>query len=403
MKTAIDILQNILLPKLEKDPGFDADKTNIAFWESLATMFLDYEKDAKPIYTVLYNLELNDPEKIISKLSNVYNSYIKELAEFHILGAYSKAIDYLLDSKNETFEKEVQFFSNLEMAIKKVERKRIKEALPTSYEKLTFELSEKDIELAIKKKGREALKEKMKTWDAELVSEEAPVISMPKKETKVISLFWVRYAVAACVVLGLGIWFYENQSQDVIPENTIVTAPDKKQPSSKPEVIPVAPTEALAEVSTVSKSLEIKEAGLGFASKTKKINIVQNNQKERILSIEKAIEKYRMQLEKEFATHKGGVGTRENELKVTIDSLNNELNKLKERENQYTFDGKKLTIYILVSPKTNDIILFEDQYYLHKENNFYKLSVSNKTESFHKETDSIVLKALDKIIFDNDN
>ena len=58
MKLAIDIVQSLLLPKLEKDASFNANQTNIAFWEKFTTSFLDFEKDAKPVYAAIYSLGL---------------------------------------------------------------------------------------------------------------------------------------------------------------------------------------------------------------------------------------------------------------------------------------------------------------------------------------------------------
>ena len=165
MKLAIDIVQSLLLPKLEKDASFDANQTNIAFWETFTTTFLDFERDAKPVYAAIYSLGMKDAEKIISKLDTIYISFIKELAENHVLGISSEAIDYLITSKNSIFEKEVNFFTDLQNAITKVERKRIKTELPKTFDKLSFQLSDDAISLAITKKEREALKEKMNAWD----------------------------------------------------------------------------------------------------------------------------------------------------------------------------------------------------------------------------------------------
>ena len=126
MKLAIDIVRNLMLLKLEKDASFDANKTNVVFWENFANKLLHFKNDAQPLYVLIYSLELKDAEKIISKLSVFYKSFINELAENHVIGVNSEAIDYLINSKNIDFEKEVRFFSDLQNAIKKVERKRIK-------------------------------------------------------------------------------------------------------------------------------------------------------------------------------------------------------------------------------------------------------------------------------------
>ena len=100
MELAIDIVKSILLPKLEKDTNFDSNITDATFWESFATALLDFEKDDTTCKTAISNLGLNNPERIISKLPNIYNSYVNELAENFVLGNESEAIGSLLKSKN---------------------------------------------------------------------------------------------------------------------------------------------------------------------------------------------------------------------------------------------------------------------------------------------------------------
>ena len=152
MKTAIDILKSIVLPKLEKDLRFDVQKTNVDFWEKFSTDLLHFEEDAKLIYASIYSLELSDAEKVIAKLPDLYSKFIKELAETYVVGESSAATDYLLKTNNEAFLQEVHFLQTMQQAIKSVERKRIKEDLPNSYERLVFELSETDMANVIKKK-----------------------------------------------------------------------------------------------------------------------------------------------------------------------------------------------------------------------------------------------------------
>jgi hypothetical protein len=397
MKLAIDIVQSLLLPKLEKDVRFDSHQTNIAFWETFTNAFLDFEKDAKPVYAAIYSLGLKDAEKIISKLETVYISFIKELAENHVLGITSEAIDYLITTKNSTFEKEVRFFTDLQNAIKKVERKRIKTELPKTFDKLSFGISDDAIALAITKKEREAHKEKMNAWDEELViSEEAPVYSVSaKKETRVISLSWIKYAAAASIIIAAGIFYIKNIDNNVVPvENRVVTTPVTKDTTSMPSIIPEIPSEALAEVATVTNNATVIESGLGFASKKNNIKIVENNQKARMVSIVSAIEKYRQLLENEFPENKAGVSSRITELETKINSLQKELALLKEREKQYVFDGKALVLYVSNFANENAILLYEDKYYLKRDSDFYRLSVVEQSQNLIKVTDSVVNEEL---------
>ena len=403
MKLAIDIVQSLLLPKLEKDASFDINQTNIAFWETFTTALLDFEKDVKPVYATIYSLELKDAEKIISKLDTVYISFIKELSENHVLGISSKAIDYLITSKNSTFEKEVHFFTDLQNAIKKVGRKRIKTELPNTFDKLSFEISDDAIALAITKKEREALKEKMNAWDDQLVtSEEAPVYSVSaKKETKVISLSWIKYAAAACIVLTAGIMYFKfNTDTNLVQpgDTNVVTAPVKKE-----TITPEIPSEALAEVASVTKNAAVIESGLGFASKKNNIKIVENNQKARMVSIVSAIEKYRQLLENEFSENKVGDSSRIKELETKINSLQKEKALLKEREKQYVFDGKALVLYVSNTAKENTIVLYGNNFYLKRDANYFRLTVAQQPQLYKKISNTEVVSALDKIIFDYGN
>ena len=238
-----------------------------------------------------------------------------------------------------------------------------------------------------------------------VATEETPVYSVSaKKETKVISLSWIKYAVAACIVLTAGIMFFKfNIDNNVVQpvDTNVVTAPVKEE-TKTPEI----PTEVLAEVATVTKNAPVIESGLGFASKNienNNIKIVENNQKARMLSIEKAIEKYRQMLEKEFPENKVGVSSRKTELETKINSLQKEKALLKESEKQYVFDGKALILYVSTTAKENAIVLYEATYYLKRDANYFKLTVAEQPQLYKKESNKEVVSALDKIIFDYGN
>ena len=81
MKTATSIVKNIFQAQLEKDSQFDLQKLTDVFWEKTTRAFLNYETDPKPLYATIYSLELQDPEKVISKSSGYHSSFLKELAE----------------------------------------------------------------------------------------------------------------------------------------------------------------------------------------------------------------------------------------------------------------------------------------------------------------------------------
>lgn len=249
MQTTL-VIKNILLPKLEKDPKFSEKKVDVAFWEKFVTDLVYFEEDVKPLYTAIYSLELDNPEKIIDKLPNIYDQLLKELAESYVLGQTSDATDYLLKTNNQTFFKEVQFLQTMQRAIKSVERKHIKTHLPKSYERLTFELSDADIANVTRKKGREDLRVKIQQWDKELAGADFvhSEIKDPRtydqltssnnyevevksilKGTKIISLSWLKHFIAACVILSLSVYNFK-----------LLTTNDNFIPSIKEKSVSIA-------------------------------------------------------------------------------------------------------------------------------------------------------------------
>jgi hypothetical protein len=359
MELAIDIVKSILLPKLVKDTNFDNNKIDTTFWKLFATVLLDFEKDDTACKAAIYNLELNNSEKIISKLPSIYNSYVKELAENYVLGNESEVIETLLKSKNQVFNDEVRFLNNLEEAITEIEHERIKAILSDANETLVEEQN--------------------------------------KKEPKVISLSWIKYAAAACIVLTAGtLYFKFNTDNNLVQpgDTNVVTAPVKEE-----TIIPEIPSEALSEVATVTNSATVIVSGMGVAPNN--IKITENNQKARMASIVTAIENYRKLLENEFSENKVGVNSIVKVLENKIYSLQKELALLKEREKQYNFDGKELILYASTAVKENYIILSGDNYYLKRDSDFYKLTVANAPQLYKKISDTNLINNLDDILSEN--
>ncbi len=345
MEQAIELLKELLLPKLQKDVRFDITKTNGAFWEQMTVAFLDFEKDAKPAHTLLYSLELDTIEKILDQLPNIYLNFIKELAERFVLGTIDQATSYLQETNNARFLKEVTFYKTLQQAIKHVERNRIKTDLPKALDRLTFELAETDIATAVKKKGRDDLKAKFKNWDAEIAAE-TPVISMltnKKEKTKVISLSWIKYAIAACVVITGGVLYFKfsqptidgiNQPQQ---NNVVIKEKSKAVPT---DIIPDAT------YTTTSSKVTIEyPSSLGFTGSTaKSITILFKDASASIKTLRSQI--------KEEISGKNNTG---------VGPLKEKLHSLESKQNTYEFDGKKLIVYSEKTKETMSILTIDDK------------------------------------------
>lgn len=387
------IIKNILLPKLKKDSKYSDEKVVASFWKNFSTVLVRFEENAQPLYTAIYSLELGNPEQIIDKLPKIYAQFLKELAECYVLGQTSEATDYLVKTNNKTFLKEVQFLKTMQQAIKSVERKRIKTELPQSYDRLTFELSETEIANAIKKKAREELKKKMKLWDAEL-EDGVPVISMAnledeitsdKTRSKVISLSWMEYAVAASIIIAAGIFYFKNTGTPEIPvENSVVI---KEKKNNQPQLHPtVTETIALASIETTSSTVTVLQPeSLGFSSDKKvKITINFKDATKRILSLENALRLSRTTDPKIFGQYKV------------------ELIQLKRQKDNYVFDGQIMTLFNKKAATDYAVMQTEEQlYYLKTGDEYYNLKVSNSPMVLEKVVSTTILETLEKIHFEN--
>jgi hypothetical protein len=358
MKPATTLLKNLLLPKLEKDSQFEVSKLSESFLESFVIALCDFEKDAKPVYVLLHRLELNNTEKVISKLETLYTAFIKEMAEHLVLGHSSEICNLLIENKNPTFEKEVLFFKHLKNAITKIERKQIKEELPDYFNKISFTIDDETITNVVKKKSREELKKKMAGWDEELILSEEPLVHSfaPKRDTKVISLTWIKYAAAACLVLGLGVWFFKQSNPDLPEvENNVVSTDTTSviQPKSIK-----APSEVIADNTKVIEKQVQYPSDFGFTNTTSS----------------KIIKLYIKKISKNSS--------------IT---------------NSYEFDGTQLVIYSNDLKISYSILSLDDKiYYLKKDTGYYQLYLSKDPKELKLLKDDTLIEQLEKTSFDNE-
>lgn len=337
METTIKIVQDLLLHELEKDSNFNPGNVSIAFWESFAKYLLNFEEDDKPVYALINGLIINNTEVITSALPYIYEDFILELAESYVLGKKSFGTKHLLTTKNPLFQEQVIFLKTLE-----------------------------DV---IEEKRREKLKKMFRKWDKELA----------KKETKVISLSWMKYAIAACFAFVFSTWFFKNQSNQY---NLIL------------------PEETLAEVSIDVKSVDIiKNKDLGFTSEEKQVTIIQNLHGDRITSINKAIKTYQELINEERFVE---------ENKASLEQLNNriiilqkELISLKEKEKLYRFNTSEINVYDTAKTNRYKILQLDSIYYLIKNKTLFRLTQSKTLLPYKEVNDNSLKTNIDDLLFIN--
>ena len=410
MEKEIQIIQDLFIPVLQKDERFDASKCDNTFWGEIVQEFIVYQQDSKPFYATIYSLELAEPMKVIHKLENLQHSFLDQLAEENVLGYSSEGI-VKLEQNNPFFKERVQFYKNLEKAIILSERKRIKSELPSMYDKYSLELDEKQLTQTIANRERKALRDKMKLWDKELLAEkeEEQVIELSanKTITKTFPLMsYIKYALAACLVIGLGFWFelYINttkiQTFGSSDRDTENVENYEIEDSNSLEL----PNPVLVDATNVSKDTNaLVNEGMGYTSSNNKIKLVSINNTERIVSIKNAIDTYQKFIQKELLKDSGADPKNKKiriEVEKKIDSLAKELTELQKKQNTYLFDGKKLTLYDIPSDNIT-LLAFENKFYVKNKNDFYVLTVANEPQQFSKVIDDALKENLEKILFDN--
>lgn len=399
MEKEIKILKDLFIPVLQKDERFVESKCDSIFWNKVTAEFINFEQDKKPFYLTIYSLNLVKAEQVLNKLESLLNPFLDQLAESYVQG-YNSDFTQKLSKVSHYFNERVLFYKNLKKAIFLSERKKIKADLPTMFEKYSFQIDNKELIQATTNSERQYLRSKMKVWDEELLveNEEEKEITLhtQRQDTKTISLFtYIKYAVAACFVLGLGFWFYNNQNQIDVPDNPLVTQP-KEQDSSLELPKPV-----LVEATSSSRVTDVLiNEGMGYSNSNNKIKLVSINNNERIVSIQNAIDAYQKFIENELLTSPGEGTKNKNlliEVEKEIEGLSRELTELQTKQSSYLFDGKTLTIYD-ISPNAITILAFDETYYIKKNNDFYTLTVANSPKKYSKVSDSTLKDNLKEIL-----
>lgn len=305
---------------------------------------------------------------------------------------------------------EKDFEKELKSAITSLERESFKKKLIAYEDNLKKELSDLELQSAITQIERESLKKKFQEIDDSLEKKVVQINPTGKGEISPAASIdprinfqtFLKYAVAACFIVAIGIGIYQFTKQDSVPENILADSSKEQPIDQKTNELPVIETLPLAEVSTTTNSYPVLKSGLGYGDVEEKITVVMNNQKERVISIEKAISTYSEQLDQLKESQNPEAEQVVSDLRNRISSLQSELNQLNTKEKQYVFDGKVLNLFAYSGETENKIARIGDNFYLKSSSKFFKLTISKEPQTLLVETDPNILKALNKIIFNAD-
>jgi hypothetical protein len=404
MNSVYKILLDILInPIIFKNSNGDLNQFGTTFWNEFALDFVDYEKNAEPVYLKLYKLSLNNPEQVFEKLDEVYDLFIKQLAELYIKGQKDEAIVKLLNSKNKTFSNEVTFLNTLQNVIRKSERANLKKKMPYIVKNLEFQLDDDILKNAAKSAARSALKEKFKQWDKEL-EKEVNLVDKPDLKYQLSSddieleptsfnrnipensigskwITWGKFAMAACILIGITFTVKLILDSDSQLTNNVSVA------NTKPNVnqIDDFETELVipdAEENTIFRKYLNDSQGFIDSDKNQKIVII--NFYNRIQALNSSLK---------LSNKKGN-----------IDKIISEIDSLKRLSNTYLLKNNVLKINVINKVKDIRIINLSNKGdYLRMGSNYYNFIESDNFKPLLIEKDSIIINQLDRIIITNPN
>lgn len=310
-------------------------------------------------------------------------------------------------------EKEnLEFEHYLASAIKQIEREKIKKKLIAYDASLIDEVSEAELVAAITAVERESLKNNLRQIDHE---EKAPVAAASPAAfesgefrgrdkvdaSKMRIPIYLKYVAAACVLLAIGIWQF-NVRMYTLPHNDGIVLERNKADSlfNDSSATILAKKAILAEVTRDTSKYRVLTSGLGFGDIAQNITIIEHNQRNRISSLERAIQEREMDTIHADRIH----GSEEKSFDTAVvsvlsDSLIKKLAYLNLMEQQYLFNGQQLSLFTSVPFKEKTLVLYDETYYLKLDKTFFKLKVSSKPLPLSIETNPDILKVLDKIIY----
>lgn len=370
MKQNLETLKTIYFAIFSGDSETPSIPEGESFWVSLSEALLVFEPNpgrAEELIQTVSDLSIAElPEKVV----NLYKDYLNELAESYVLGTTSHETDQLMASQDSYFLDRVEFFTNLALASRSQEHKRLKREFVHLQEGKDLRITESAIVSSIRKTERNALKAKMNVWKEEMDQEETePVIPITRDDSKVISLGWIKYA-AAILLLISAFWYF--------------FTPDSSQKTS-PVLSEALETEKLIDVKISESALAVlSPPSLGFAEQTpEEITLVEKNHQELLNALE---EKIKLESDPDSPTYQ---------------SIQTKIADLKSLEKQYIFDGQALTLFSGAEKIEPTILLLREAYYLKEGDQFYLLENSSLPQDLIRVDDTELISELEEIIFDN--
>jgi hypothetical protein len=391
MEKSIVILKSLLLPILEKDSNFCNLQLNETFWQEFSTHFSSFEIVKKSTYNLIYTLQLAEPERVLGKLPQIFQKYLKEMAELYVIGKLENIDNNILENKN--FQEKVSFLKTMKNVIVKIERERFKKEISKTNNKINFEVNENEIKNAVKKVSRDQLKKKFTNWDFEIELVEYKKTDhtedVLEKQTKLISLSWIKYAFAACVIFGVGIVIWQNNINKTPNDDNPIVNIEKDTVKT---IDPISVDEKLEDIAyneTIVQTEVQMPSVIGFApsKKNNSITIIFKDGTDNIKKLERLII--------DNDSNVAGDGP-------ILKAIKNQLNQLKSNVGKYEFNGKEIVIYTDKNASISVLSLDGKSYFIKRDSKYFYLYFSKIPLEF-KEVKSVeMIEQLEKITFDNE-
>jgi hypothetical protein len=386
MNNIYQILVDILInPILTKNSNIDSNQLDEIFWQEFALDFVDYEQNAEPVYLKLYKLSLTNSENVFEQLDKVHDLFIRQLAELYLTGYQDDVVTKLINSDNLKFSTEVSFLTTLKNVIRKSGRSSLKKKIPFIIKNLEINIDDQLIKKVAKSETRSVLKEKFSKWDKELeevefsnktfTKSQLSTKDFPKNTTSITWISWGKYAMAACILLGISFTIklilesdYQKPGEVTVSE---IKTDDSKFSNIEPELVIPSVDE-----STIFRKFLNDSQGFIDTDKSQKIIIINYSARIRAL--------------------------KSSNKKVNSKKINNEIDSLMRLSNTYLYKNDVLKIRGINKSDDLKLINFSNKAaYVRMGKKYYKLVENNSFKPLLAEKDTNVILELDKIIVIN--
>jgi len=401
------------------------------FKQHVAAKIPDYRdvEDAKVLQTLINFSDYNQQSGIQFLINEIQNSdvdfleiledFMSDLVDdyFHHQKSLDPVVLKLRSANNFSFESKFSALKELEIAVQRAERARLKEILRINNDKQ----DEEDLIIALTRFERKNLKQKLKDSDIRTAQTAASLYRISLVKSRI---WWKIAAIFLFIFIPAGILLFNNSVNTFTPR---VAKPDNKTKDIRDQYYAVEDISRLIKIDLPKETISLiisavisDQSVFGYAQETEEIEIHVISNKEqldyltrKLEYIEDTLSYFHKKLEDELNGKNSniGMGPQLAALKKGVRQLERDKricgairDSILTKEQTYDFRHKKVFIYTMNMAKTALLSVYlrvnkekygenSSEYYLKIEDSFFRI-LKDKSDKLIKVTNEEILNEL---------